>query len=255
MGVRSSVIAIEDSADGVRRITLSRPEKRNALSEEIRAQLQAAVDELRERPDLRVVVIAGAGKDFSAGADLRDRTAPASDEVAARQATGRWQRLLDDLERIPQVTVASLQGNVIGGAALLATTCDLRVAATDLSFRIPEVALGIPLTWGGIPRLAREIGLSRARDLVMTGRPVHAAEALACALVHRVVAREELPAATDELVRSLVAQPPRALAMTVGGFRALGRDVSAPEVFWADADLLRTTLEGFARGAPPSDSS
>jgi enoyl-CoA hydratase/carnithine racemase len=77
------------------------------------------------------------------------------DPLARRRASGRWQRLLDDLERLPQVTVARLQSHVIGGGALLAAACDLRVAADDLAVAIPEVAIGIPLTWAGLPRLVR----------------------------------------------------------------------------------------------------
>jgi enoyl-CoA hydratase/carnithine racemase len=140
------------------------------------------------------------------------------------------------------VTVARLHGHVIGGAGLLAAACDLRVAADDLSYAIPEVAIGIPLTWAGLPRLAREIGLPRTRDLVMTGRQLGAGEAEAWGLVHRVVPPAELDAAVDALVDALLAQPPAALAMTVDGLRALGRAVSAPDVAWADPDLLRWSL-------------
>jgi enoyl-CoA hydratase/carnithine racemase len=228
------------------RVTLNRPEKLNALSDEVRASLQSAVDELAERPDVRVVVVRGAGRSFSAGADLADRQTPSDDPLAQRRATGRWQRLLDDLERLPQVTVAQLHGHVIGGAALLAAACDLRVAADDLVMSIPEVALGIPLTWAGLPRLAREIGLPRTRELVMTGRVIPADEALAWAYLHRVVAPDAIAAAVDELVSTLLAQPAIALAMTVDGLRALGRATSAPEVFWSDPDLLRATTRGSA---------
>ena len=84
--------------------------------------------------------------------------------LVRRRSSGAWQRLLEDLERLPQVTVARLHGHVIGGAFLLAAACDLRVAADDVSMSIPELAIGIPLTWAGLPRLAREIGLPRTRS-------------------------------------------------------------------------------------------
>lgn len=231
-----------DHGDGVAVLTLARPAKRNALNESVRTALQTAVDELRDRADVRVVVLAGDGPSFSGGADLRDRPAPAPDAATRRLAAGRWQRLLDDLEHLPQATVARLHGHVVGGAALLAAACDLRVAATDVSFAIPELALGIPLTWAGLPRLAREIGLPRTRDLVMTGRRLGADEAQAWGLVHRVAAPEALDHAVDQLVGELLAQPPVPLGMTVDALRALGRAVSAPEVSWADADLLRWSL-------------
>ena len=231
-----------DGEAGVGRLTLARPDKLNALNDDLRAGLHAAVRTLADRDDVRVVVVAGAGRAFSAGADLAERIDPGPTDLARRRATGRWQRVLEDLERLPQVTVARLHGHVIGGAGLLAAACDLRVASDDLSFAIPEVAIGIPLTWAGLPRLVREIGLPRTRDLVMTGRRLGAAEAEAWGLVHRVAPAAELDAAVDGLVAGLLSQPPAALAMTVDALRALGRAVSAPETAWADPDLLRWSL-------------
>jgi enoyl-CoA hydratase/carnithine racemase len=247
-----SDVTIED-AGAIRTVTLNRPERLNALNEETRRNLQAVVDELRERGDIRVLVIAGAGPHFSAGADLKDRPLAPSATDDPRLGSKRWQRLLEDLERIPQATIASIHGHVIGGAALLATTCDLRVAASDLAFRIPEVNLGIPLTWGGIPRLAREIGLPRTRELVMTGRSVGAGEARAWGLVHRVVDPGELGRATAELAAELINQPAEALAMTVDALRALGRAVQGGELSWADGDLLRHSLHNISRAAEPAD--
>src|SRR4029453_3580557 len=127
----------------------------------------------------------------------------------------------------------------IGGGALLAAACDLRVAADDLAVAIPEVAIGIPLTWAGLPRLVREIGLPRTRELVMTGRRLGAAEAQAWGYVHRVVPPPELDGAVDALVSELLAQPPAALALTVDALRALGRALSAPETAWAAPALPR----------------
>jgi enoyl-CoA hydratase/carnithine racemase len=236
---------------GVCRITLERPHKLNALDDATRADLHAALRDVAERDDIRVVVLAGAGRAFSAGADLAERVELPPDPLARRRASGRWQRVLEDLERLPQVTVARLQSHVIGGAALLAAACDLRVAADDLSVAIPEVAIGIPLTWAGLPRLVREIGLPRTRELVMTGRRLGAAEAQAWGYVHRVVPAAELDAAVDALVAELLAQPAPALAMTVDALRALGRALSAPETAWADPDLLRWSLRDL--GAPTRD--
>lgn len=243
MSDSSGPVRVEiDGGRGVSRVTLNRPDKLNALNDEVRAALHEAVRTLADRDDVRVVVVAGAGRAFSAGADLAERVDVGPDVLARRRASGRWQRLLDDLEHLPQVTVARLHSHVIGGAGLLAAACDLRVAADDLSYAIPEVAIGIPLTWAGLPRLVREIGLPRTRDLVMTGRRLGAAEAEAWGLVHRVVPAAELDAAVEAVVADLVAQPTAALALTVDALRALGRAVSAPEVAWSDPDLLRWSL-------------
>ena len=227
----------------VGRLVLDRPSKLNALSDELRRELQAGIDELGERADVRVVVLSGAGdRAFSAGADLNDRVESTPDLLVRRRSSGAWQRLLDDLERLPQVTVARLHGHVIGGAFLLAAACDLRVASDDVSLSIPELAIGIPLTWAGLPRLAREIGLPRTRELVMTGRKLGGAEAERWGLVHRLVAVDELDAAVEALVGELLVQPAAPLAMTVDALRALGRATSAPDLAWADPDLLRWTL-------------
>jgi enoyl-CoA hydratase/carnithine racemase len=250
--VNDGPVRVETGGErGVCRITLERPHKLNALDDATRAGLHTAVRDIAERDDIRVVVVAGAGRAFSAGADLADRVDLPPDALARRRGSGRWQRLLEDLERLPQVTVARLQGHVIGGAALLAAACDLRVAAEDLSVAIPEVAIGIPLTWAGLPRLVREIGLPRTRELVMTGRRLGAAEAQAWGYVHRVVPAAELEAAVDALVAELLAQPAPALAMTVDALRALGRALSAAETAWADPDLLRWSLRDL--GAPTRD--
>jgi enoyl-CoA hydratase/carnithine racemase len=244
------VVRVEETHDGrVWRLVLDRPQKLNALNEALRAELQNALERLSERPDVRVVVLAGAGRAFSAGADLGDRPPSMPDARGRRHASGRWHRLLDTLERLPQATVASLHGHVIGGGALLAVSCDLRIAADDLGFAIPELAVGIPLTWAGLPRLAREIGLPRTRDLVMTGRRVGATEAERIGLVQRVVTAAELDRATEELVGELLAQPAVPLAMTVDGTRALGRATSAADTAWADPDLLRWSLR--ERPDPP----
>ena len=232
-----------DRAEGVWRATLDRPEKRNALDEATRHELVALVGELAQSPDVRVLVLAGAGPSFCAGADLGDRPAdPPTTPAGRRHAAGAWQRLLDDLEALPQVTVAALHGHVIGGGALLAAACDLRVGADDLSVTIPEVALGIPLTWGGVPRLAREVGLPVARDLVLTGRRLDGAAALACGFVQRLVPAAELDAAVDEVVGALLAQPPAALAVARASLAAVARDAAGVTGAWADADLLASFL-------------
>jgi enoyl-CoA hydratase/carnithine racemase len=252
---RVTVIRIETEGE-VARIVLDRPEKLNALNEDVRSGLQDAIDELADRADVRVVVVRGEGRAFSAGADLQAGASGGGDG-GGRRGAGRWQRLLEDFERMPQATVAQLHGYVIGGAALLATACDFRVAADDVIVSIPELALGIPLTWAGLPRLAREIGLPRTREMVMTGRRIGAEEALSWGLVHRVASLEGLGAAVDQLVGELLAQPAQALAMTVDGLRALGRALSAPETAWADPDLLRWSLRsapGFSAANPPTPS-
>jgi enoyl-CoA hydratase/carnithine racemase len=243
----------------VAQLTLSRPEKLNALNDEIRRGLAAALTDLEERPEVRVVVLRGAGRAFSAGADLTTSSYPRveGDWSTRRHRTGTWQRVLDQLEGIPQVSVAGLHGHVIGGAALLAAACDIRVASDDTVVRIPELAIGIPLTWAGIPRLVREVGLPLARDWVMTCRPVPAEELVRAGFVQRLVPAGELDAAVATCVAELLAVPPGPLAMTKAMTSAIGRTAPAMVAGWADADIqqwtfteeeYRATVRAYRRG-------
>lgn len=230
---------LDVSIDGpVARLTLDRPSKLNALNEAVRRSLAAALDDLEDRPEVRVLVLAGAGRAFSAGADLRSTAYPPveGDWSTRRHRTGTWQRLLEQLDRIPQVTVARLHGHVVGGAALLAAACDIRIAADDTVVRIPELAIGVPLTWAGIPLLVREIGLPLARDWIMTCRSVSADELSRSGYAQRVVPTAELDAAVSACVDQLLAVPPGPLAMTRSMMSAIGRTSPAMVAAWGDAD-------------------
>ena len=230
---------LDISIDGaVARLTLNRPAKLNALNEAVRRALAAALDDLEERPEVRVLVLGGAGRAFSAGADLRSTAYPPveGDWSTRRHRTGTWQRLLEQLDRIPQVSVARLHGNVVGGAALLAAACDIRIAADDTVVRIPELAIGVPLTWAGIPLLVREIGLPLARDWVMTCRPVAADELSRSGYAQRVVPAGQLDAAVAACVDELLAVPPGPLAMARAMMSAIGRTSPAMVAAWGDAD-------------------
>jgi enoyl-CoA hydratase/carnithine racemase len=227
------------SVDGaVARLTLSRAGKLNALNDEVRRALAAALTDLEERPEVRIIVLSGEGRAFSAGADLTSTAYPPveGDWTTRRHRTGTWQRLLEHFDRVPQATVARLHGHVIGGAALLAAACDIRIASADTVVRIPELAIGIPLTWAGIPLLVREVGLPLTRDWVMTCRAVEADELLRSGYAQRVVAPDALDAAVEECVQQLLAVPPGPLAMTRAMTSAIGRSAPAMAAGWGDAD-------------------
>lgn len=231
------------TSDGVvTTLRLERPDKLNALDESIRSGLAGALTALEDDPTVRVVILEGAGRAFSAGSDLsgaaygdlRD-----ADWATRRHMTGNWQRLLDQLGRIPQATVARLHSHVIGGAALLAAACDIRVAADDTIVKIPELAIGIPLTWAGVPLLVREVGLPLTRDWVMTGRPVRSDELLRSGFAQRVVPRDELDDAVASCVDELTSMPAGPLAMTRSLTAAIGRTTPAMVAGWADPDALQ----------------
>lgn len=238
----TKLIRVEDKAS-VRTITLSRPERRNALSEALRRELDEVVRDTAAESSCAVVVVRGDGPSFCGGADLRELDERLlGSRPEQRHATSVWQRLLDDLESLPQVTVAGVHGHVVGGGVLLALACDLRVAAPDAVWTVPEVALGLPLTWAGIPRLVREIGVARARELVMTCRPVAAEEARELGLVHRLAEPDGLDAALDELTGKLATSPRAALLATKAAFTGYGRHVGGHALAWADPDLLAYSI-------------
>ena len=223
----------------IARLILDRPKQLNALNDDIRKVIAATLNELMERPDIRLLVFSGEGKSFCAGADLKTTSYPRveGDWSTRRHRTATWQRVLEQLERIPQGTIASLQGHVIGGGALLATACDFRIISDDVVLRIPELALGIPNVWNGTPLLAREVGLPRARDWVMTARKVYAAELQQSGWAQRLASAGNLAQETDKLIAELLAIPAASLAMTRSMTSALGRSASGMAMGWADADL------------------
>ena len=172
---------LEVACDGRRAtLTLNRPERLNALSAAVMAEVVAAADWFDHQPDLRVVVVAGAGRAFCAGFDIDTFAETAGPPPAGgRTAADAGRIMADALEAMAPVAVARLHGHVVGGGVVLAAACDLRVASDATIFSIPEADLGIPLAWGGIPRLVREIGPALTKELVMTCRPFDAAEAAA----------------------------------------------------------------------------
>ena len=205
-------------------LTLNRPDRLNALSNQLMAEVADAAAWFDHQPDLRVVVVRGEGRAFSAGFDLTvfddDSPSPAGGRVPAD--TGRL--MAEALERTSPVLVAALHGHVVGGGLVVAAACDLRVATDDVSFSIPEVDLGIPLAWGGIPRLVREIGPTLTKELVMTCRPCGADEARATGFLNRVGPAADLDTAVDQLAESVASRPRAAVLATkrhVNPFRTL----------------------------------
>ena len=236
------------SVDGDRgTLQLHRPDQLNPLSTHTLHELELAARWFDEHHDLKVVVVSGAGRAFSSGADLSAFTSGATPED--RQQGWRMARALDEMRA---VTVARLHGWCVGGGLVVAAGCDLRIAADTARFSIPEVDLGIPLAWGGIPRLVREIGPALTKELVMTCRPFDAHEAKQAGFVNRVVPEAELDEAVEVLVQQLVAKPKLALLETKSHVNAVTESMVGTGRSWADADGLASGLrdpEGRASAA------
>lgn len=223
--------------DRVAVVSLDRPERLNALSRQLLTELVELADWLHTRDDLRVVVVTGEGRSFSAGFDLGDFTAVSSGE-SSREGADLGRRTADALTDVPQLTIAAVHGHCVGGGLVLVASCDLRVAADDARFSIPEVDLGIPLAWGGIPRLVREIGPALTKELVLTCRPFDAHEAKAIGFVNEVVAVGRDRERAVELARSLAAKPLYALRTTKQQVNAVVEEMAGTRRNAADADAL-----------------
>ncbi|HEU0191560.1 MAG TPA: enoyl-CoA hydratase/isomerase family protein [Mycobacterium sp.] len=236
-------VTLEVTADGPRgAITLNRPDKLNPLSAQTLNELVVAARWFDDRPEVKVVVVGGNGRAFSAGADLAAFTGPEQGAGAMREAGDAGRRMADAIEAMRAVTVARLHGHCVGGGLVLAAACDLRVAADTARFSIPEVDLGIPLAWGGIPRLVREIGPALTKELVMTCRPFGPDEAKAAGFVNRVVGAADLDAEVEDLVGQLITKSSLTLGATKRHTNAVTEGMVATARAWNDADSLVTAL-------------
>lgn len=206
---------IVDTTGDVATLTLNRPNALNALSKDLLNELIRAAEMIGES-GARTVVVSGAGRAFCAGVDIAmlSEAIEASGEEQQYAAFALGATMADAIEAIPQVTVASLHGFVVGGGIVLAAACDLRVAAQDTVFSIPEINLGIPLAWGGIERLVREIGPTLTKELVMTGRRFTAQEAKAAGFVNEVVASELVRETAEQLASTIASKPSLPIRMT-----------------------------------------
>ena len=203
-------VSITIPAAGVARVTVTRPEVHNAFDETMIGELDAAFASLAEASDVRVVVLAGEGRHFSAGADLRwMQRASEATEVENLEDARRFSAMLARIERCPKPTVARIQGAAFGGGVGLACVCDLAIAADDASFTVSEAKLGIlPAVIG--PYLVNAIGRRQARRLALTAARFSAAEALEIGLVQQVVAASDLDDAIEKVISLLLAVSPNA---------------------------------------------
>lgn len=219
---------------------LNRPEKLNALSRVMLGELADAAHWFDGQPDVRVVIIGGRGKAFSAGADVS--TFPNSDEAGARDTADAGRVMAEAIEGMRAMTIVRVHGWCVGGALVLAASCDLRVAADSARFSIPEVDLGIPLAWGGIPRLVREIGPALTKELVATCRPFDAKEALTAGFLNRSVAPDELDKTVQQLAELVAAKPAGPICATKRHVNAVTSQMVGTMRGWSDADSLLAAM-------------
>jgi enoyl-CoA hydratase/carnithine racemase len=205
-----SIVYSEDHGQ-VRHVVLNRPEKRNAMNQELLLALGGELREAAADSGVHCVVLRGEGPVFSAGVDLVELAESAGRPGDLRPFRSVFLECANLCETMAKPVVCQIHRTCVGGALEVALGCDLRVASSDAQLGLPEVRFGLIPDVGGSTRLPAVVGLGRAKELIMTARLIDATEAERIGLVNRVVAPEQLAQATQELVDELLANSPVAV--------------------------------------------
>lgn len=212
------------------------------------------LDDLHERPDIRILTLSSLGTDFCLGADRTEyQAALAADPTGAglRRIADKAQRLCQALESTHAVTIARLHGRVIGAGLALASFCDLRAGADTCRFRMPEIGVGLPPAWGGaMGRLVSEAGAARIRELMLTCDVFDATTAHRLGLLHRTAALDRLDEVIDAWTRPLVRRSPEALVLTKRMLTGYARADRTADVSLLDSHLLTAHINQ-QRGPDP----
>jgi enoyl-CoA hydratase/carnithine racemase len=204
-----------EKKDGIALVTFNRPDKLNALNTRLFLDLRDLMAEFRYDLETRVIIFTGAGRAFSGGFDFRIEAL--SEHMSQKEMPNEriWQLfsldLMSTIENLEQITIAAINGPCMGGALCIAMNCDFRIASDNAKMGVPEINLGMFLSWGATPRLVSLLGPSKARELIMTGDPVNAEEACRMGMVNRVVPLDQLMPASYELANKLMRRGPLAL--------------------------------------------
>jgi enoyl-CoA hydratase/carnithine racemase len=220
-------------------VRMDRPEKRNAINLQMHRDLQDLCHRLCDDMETRVVILTGEGPAFSSGADTSEwRQSASANDLEVRHQSGIGSRTSAAIEYLDQITIAAVHGFAIGGAVVLTSCCDLRVAGESTWFSIPEVDLGLPLGWNALPRLAREVGHARALELTITCDRFTAAQARDYGLVTHLVADGEEMAKARELAAQIESKAALPVALTKATMKALKRGAEMGDAVYSDADML-----------------
>jgi enoyl-CoA hydratase len=251
------VVRVSECRDGVRTITLNRPERLNAITPDLVDGLHSALDLVERDPSCRVAILTGSGRGFCAGADLHAAwdcalgggTPPPVEDSYRNQMT--WSALVARMRAMPVVFIAAVNGPAAGGGLALALAADLRIASTSAAFLVANVKIGLSGGEMGISYLLpRLVGSGLAADMMYTGRTVDAEEALARGLVSTVATPDELLEHTAQLAAQICANAPFGVALTKEMFQ-LGLDAASLEHTMVLENRTQV-LAGFSRG--PGDA-
>ena len=203
-----------DVKDGVALVTINRPDKLNALNDQVMAELGDAAERIATDPAIKGAILTGAGpKSFVAGADISDLAKQGPFDGKARALRG--QGVLRRLETCGKPVIAAVNGFALGGGCELAMACHIRIASENAKFGQPEVKLGIAPGYGGTQRLPRLVGKGVAMQLILTAEMIDAAEAYRIGLVNKVVPANELMAETEKMLRGILSMGPLAVRLSM----------------------------------------
>lgn len=198
-----------EQQDGIAYLTICRPEVLNALNAEVLEELKDVVTQLETSKEIKALIVTGEGRAFVAGADIGAQSVL---DLEGGRAWGKnGSAIFRRLELLPMPTIAAVNGFALGGGCELAMACDLILASEKAKFGQPEVSLGITPGFSGTQRLARKVGKAKAMELILTGEPIRAEEALRIGLVNQVVEPEELLPAAKELAEKILKNGPLAV--------------------------------------------
>jgi enoyl-CoA hydratase/carnithine racemase len=245
-----SIVETEDRG-AVRHVVLNRPEKRNAMNDELIAGLAGALHSAAHDPAILCVVVRGEGAMFSSGMDFRSLSALAAEPQRLREFRTGVLAAWNLCEEMTKPTIAQIHGGCIGGAMELALACDLRTMAADAVIGLVETRVGLIPDVGGSSRLPSVVGLGRAKEMIMASKIIDGTEAERIGLVNRVAPAEELDAATDTLVAELLACAPVAVGLAKRVIDAaakpalavtLEQEVTIQQICAESADFAEGTL-------------
>ncbi|HEV2177407.1 MAG TPA: enoyl-CoA hydratase-related protein [Terriglobia bacterium] len=226
-----------EERDGIGYVTINRPEKLNALNDQVMADLKACFESIAEDDEVKAVILTGAGeKAFVAGADIG--VLATQTPMEGKERSIRGQRILDFIENLGKPVIAAVNGYALGGGCELACACTLRVAAENARFGQPEVKLGIIPGYAGTQRLPRLVGKGRALELILAGEPITAAEAYRIGLANQVVSQKDLMTACETLARKIIANGPLAVKLSIEAVNRGG------EMTQGQGQFLEATLFG-----------
>lgn len=202
---------IYEKEEGIGIVTLNRPDHLNALNMKLKEELPKVFDKMEKDPEVKVLILTGGMKTFCAGADIKERSTLQLSQSEFYSFQRKTHEFFGKIENFEKPVIAMISGVALGGGCELALVCDLRIASDTARFGLPEVKIGIIPAGGGTQRIARLIGVTKAKELLFTGDLIDAQEAFRLGLVNRVVPVDRLMEETKGLAQRLISNPPLAI--------------------------------------------